>query len=114
MSVAFQKKCRTEVLHEIKYSPCGKYLAVGSNENYVDVFDTSNNKKLGSCSGHSSFITHLDWSNDSQFIQTNSGDGERLIFKVPSICFISLFDLIDFFLMHLRLGKLVSNQQINL
>jgi hypothetical protein len=33
--------------------------------------------------GHSSFITHLDWSKDSQYIQTNSGDGERLVFKLP-------------------------------
>jgi hypothetical protein len=33
--------------------------------------------------GNSSFITHLDWSKDSQYIQTNSGDGARLIYKIP-------------------------------
>jgi WD40 repeat protein len=83
MNVTFQKKIRSEVLHEMKYSPCGKYLAVGSNDNYVDVFSTGNYNKLGTCSGNSSFITHLDWSKDSQFIQTNSGDGARLIYKIP-------------------------------
>ena len=31
--------CRKEVLHELKYSPDGAYLAVGSNDNFVDVFD---------------------------------------------------------------------------
>ena len=68
----------------MKYSPCGKYLAVGSNENYVDVFATSPAyKKIGTCSGNSSFITHLDWSHDSQYVQTNSGDGARLIYKIP-------------------------------
>jgi WD40 repeat protein len=83
MQPIFQSKIRSEVLHEMKYSPCGKYLAVGSNDNYVDVFVTSNYKKTGTCSGNSSFITHLDWSKDSQYIQTNSGDGARLIYKVP-------------------------------
>jgi hypothetical protein len=32
--------------------------------------------------GHSSFITHLDWSTDSQYIQSNSGDYELLFCKL--------------------------------
>lgn len=77
-------KDRKEVLHEMKYSPDGHHLAVGSNDNFVDVYATEQRyKKVGQCSGSSSFITHLDWSEDSQFLQTNSGAAERLIFKMP-------------------------------
>ena len=31
--------------------------------------------------GHSSFITHLDWSVDSQYLVSNSGDYEILYCK---------------------------------
>ncbi|KAL4708209.1 hypothetical protein ACJJTC_016868 [Scirpophaga incertulas] len=34
-------------------------------------------------SGHSSYITHLDWSEDSQYIRSNSGDYEVLFCECP-------------------------------
>ena len=80
-------KDRKEVIHELKYSPDGQHLAVGSNDNFVDVYSVAQRyKKVGECKGSSSFITHLDWSMDSKYLQTNSGASERLFFKMPSEC----------------------------
>lgn len=80
-------KRRKEVLHEMKYSPDGQYLAVGSNDNFVDVYDVKGGyKHVGVASGSSSFITHLDWSVDSAHFLTNSGASEKLYYRMPGVC----------------------------
>ncbi|XP_032508137.1 echinoderm microtubule-associated protein-like 6 [Phocoena sinus] len=78
-------KDRKEVIHEMKFSPDGSYLAVGSNDGPVDIYAVAQRyKKIGECNKSLSFITHIDWSLDSKYLQTNDGAGERLFYKMPS------------------------------
>ncbi|XP_076442286.1 echinoderm microtubule-associated protein-like 2 isoform X4 [Babylonia areolata] len=78
-----------EQIECIAYSPDGNYIALGSRDNYIYVYQVSDGgrkySRVGRCSGHSSFITHLDWSQDSQFIASNSGDYE-LLYWTASTC----------------------------
>lgn len=86
LTLIHHAKKRKEVLHEMKFSPDGQFLAVGSNDNFVDIYAASVGsgfKQVGQCSGSSSFITHLDWSVDSKYLQTNSGASERLFYQMP-------------------------------
>uniref|UniRef100_A0A8C5BC42 EMAP like 2 n=1 Tax=Gadus morhua TaxID=8049 RepID=A0A8C5BC42_GADMO len=77
-----------EIISNIKYSPDGNYLAVGSHDNFVYIYAVTENgrkySRAGKCSGHSSFVTHLDWSQDSHYLVTNSGDYEILFWEAPS------------------------------
>uniref|UniRef100_A0AAZ3QS25 Echinoderm microtubule-associated protein-like 6 n=1 Tax=Oncorhynchus tshawytscha TaxID=74940 RepID=A0AAZ3QS25_ONCTS len=78
-------KDRKEVIHELKFSPDGSYLAVGSNDSLVDIYAVAQRyKKVGECNRSTSFITHLDWSVDSRYLQTNDGAGERLFYRMPA------------------------------
>ncbi|EGV91908.1 Echinoderm microtubule-associated protein-like 5 [Cricetulus griseus] len=77
-------KDRKEAIHELKYSPDGTYLAVGCNDSSVDIYGVAQRyKKVGECVGSLSFITHMDWSSDSRYLQTNDGSGKRLLYRMP-------------------------------
>uniref|UniRef100_A0A8P4GFG9 Echinoderm microtubule-associated protein-like 4 n=1 Tax=Dicentrarchus labrax TaxID=13489 RepID=A0A8P4GFG9_DICLA len=68
----------------------GSLLAVGSHDNFIYLYTVSERgrkySRYGKCTGHSSYITHLDWSPDNNFIMSNSGDYEILYWDVPNGC----------------------------
>lgn len=74
----------------MRYSPDGSFLAVGSHDNFIYIYSVSENgrrySRFGKCNGHSSFITHLDWSKDGKYIMSNSGDYEILYWDIVGGC----------------------------
>ncbi|ETV90362.1 hypothetical protein H310_14836 [Aphanomyces invadans] len=72
-----------ESVSVLKFSPDGKYLAVGAKDNCMHVYDaTESYKKVAKCEGHATFVSHIDWSIDGYLLQTNSADGEILYWQV--------------------------------
>lgn len=78
-----------EQLSVMRFGPDGNFLAIGSHDNYIYMYAVGDSgrkySRVGKCSGHSSFITHLDWSVDSQYLVSNSGDYE-ILYWIPSVC----------------------------
>ena len=65
-------------------SPDHKWLAVGSHDNIIYVYNIENKFKLHSkCKGHSSYINSLDWSADSNYLRSTSGAHDLLFWNMP-------------------------------
>uniref|UniRef100_A0A6Q2YH56 HELP domain-containing protein n=1 Tax=Esox lucius TaxID=8010 RepID=A0A6Q2YH56_ESOLU len=79
-----------EQLSVMRYSPDGSFLAVGSHDNFIYIYTVTESgrrySRYGKCNGHSSFITHLDWSKDGKYIMSNSGDYEILYWDIAGGC----------------------------
>ncbi|XP_006141369.1 echinoderm microtubule-associated protein-like 4 isoform X2 [Tupaia chinensis] len=79
-----------EQLSVMRYTVDGTLLAVGSHDNFIYLYAVSENgrkySRYGKCTGHSSYITHLDWSPDNTYIMSNSGDYEILYWNIPEGC----------------------------
>ncbi|GMH79548.1 hypothetical protein TrLO_g6248 [Triparma laevis f. longispina] len=73
----------TEDIDAIKFSPNGRWLAAGSHDNYIDLFDAEKGFKFKHrFKGHTSFITHIDWSVDSRMLSSNCAASEILYWDV--------------------------------
>ncbi|XP_031785896.1 echinoderm microtubule-associated protein-like 2 isoform X3 [Nasonia vitripennis] len=72
----------SEPLQVVKFSPDGTLLALGSRDNNIYIYqvndDSTKYSRVGRCMGHSSYITHLDWSLDAQYLRSNSKNYELL------------------------------------
>lgn len=65
------------------FSPDCRYLAVGSHDNNIYVYSTSDWSLTGKCSAHNSYIMALDWCAASNYIRSNCGAYELLFHTVP-------------------------------
>lgn len=83
-SGASTKLCdSSEWIECMTMSPCGRFLAVGSHDNNIYIYDSQNNwGKVGCANKHSSYIMALDWSCDGKWMRSNSGDYELLFWTV--------------------------------
>jgi len=70
-------------IQEMKYSPSGKTLAVGTHGSVICLLSVQDGYKCkGTLKAHNSFITHLDWSEDSTCMRSVCGAYELLFHNI--------------------------------
>jgi len=71
-----------EPISTVKFSPDGSKLALGSRA-AIHIYKVEDGYqryiRMGRCLAQSSFLTHLDWSEDSVHIQANNADKEVIV-----------------------------------
>ena len=76
---ATKKKQIAEGVQDLVYSPDERFLAVGSRDNNIYVYNSEEEyRRVAVCRRHSSYITHLDWSKDSRYLMSNCAAYEIL------------------------------------
>ena len=68
-------------LQDVKFSPDGRSFAVGSMDHKIYIYNRETYRLKGTCDRHNSFIKTFDFSEDSVYIQSDSGDYEHLYFE---------------------------------
>jgi len=72
-------------IEAMSYSPCGKFLAVGTHGMVVCICEVAKDYECAvDFKSHNSVITHLDWSADSQHIRSTDKGYELLFFDVDA------------------------------
>jgi len=92
--VSFRRDFR-EPISDVKFSPDSSMIAAGSSDDTIAIYGCELNiddRQRATCSlkplhrlrGHSSYITHLDWSRDGQLLRSTCGAYELLYWNVET------------------------------
>lgn len=74
---------------DVKYSPSGEYIAMGSYDNKIYIYNVNQGYNLiASIAQHASFIRALDFSEDGAWLQSNCGGFELSYFEVDTGIYI--------------------------
>jgi WD40 repeat protein len=71
-------------IHYIAWSPNGKLIASGGEDDIIRLWNTQTGKPLEPLVGHSGAIYSLAWSSDGQTLASGSGDGNIHIWAVKT------------------------------
>jgi len=82
MGIVHEDRKSKQWISDIKYSPDGFTLAIGSRDNSIYLHDVNSSYSVRAmCTKHNSFITHFDFSTDSASLQSNCGGYELLFYN---------------------------------
>lgn len=80
LQVLFEDRPSKQWISDIKFSPAGDTLAVGSHDNKIYFYKSKDGKfkRMGNFNKHNSYITHFDFAANGQAMQSNCGAYELL------------------------------------
>jgi WD40 repeat protein len=74
----FQLEGHQALVESLAFSPDGKILASGGDDQVIRVWDTATGKPIGKWAGHNSAVQHLLFSPDGKVLVSSAGNNTRL------------------------------------
>lgn len=87
-------KFRERKVTHIRFSPCGEFLAISTEDGFLDVYNASSYVKKYSLRGNGNSINSFDWSDDSSFIAANTEDRDIIYFNLENGLKVSNLEMI--------------------
>jgi len=83
-------------VYSVLFSPCGKYIASGSFDKSVRVWDSATGQQLALMQDHQLSVSDVSWSHDSQQILSGSLDHSAKIWDAETSKLLSSHDIAGF------------------
>ena len=85
MEIVHEGRDSKECIQDVRFSPDGTCFAVASRDSNIYLYDVTNGFSLkGKCQKHSSFLTHVDFSANSKWLQSTCGGFELMYYDADT------------------------------
>ncbi|PGH17028.1 ribosomal protein L32 [Helicocarpus griseus UAMH5409] len=66
----------------VSFSPASKLLAAAGDSRVIQLYETSSGEQVATLTGHTSWITSLDWSHTGEFLLSSGLDGKVKVWSI--------------------------------
>ncbi|KAI1432149.1 WD40 repeat-like protein [Xylaria sp. CBS 124048] len=66
----------------VAFSPAGTRLAAAGDSGVIAVYDTKHGEHVGNLTGHTAWITSLDWNDTGEYLLSGAFDGKAKVWSV--------------------------------
>jgi WD40 repeat protein len=88
-------------VYSIAWSPDGDFLATGSSDGYIRLWDVEAGEKYADMKGHDNFVSYLSWSPADPYLLSTGADGtvriwntapSNMVLRLPNYGYVNMGD----------------------